>query len=216
MQTLSKKSTCRWKASRIVQAALLTRGRWKRSWSRELAGNRRPTGRQGTSEVTRAAPSEKKTLRWGGRPARAARRLVSRKGDAGGPCVARNRSWSCAVKRQANRGRIAARWSGATQENCASIVARGRASERGSRRCTGKTCGVDAAKVACSVVERFTGARVVSRLQKSVRSIFPDLQRGEPQGKPRESGVARTLGSSPGRGRVEGSGRKGARSVART
>jgi hypothetical protein len=59
----------------------------------------------------------------------------------------------------------------------------------------GRTCVVDAAKAACSVIERCPGARVVSRLQKSVRSIFPELQQGEPRGKPRVRGVAQTQGS---------------------
>jgi hypothetical protein len=61
---------------------------------------------------------------------------------------------------------------------------------------SGRTCVVDAVKAACSVIERCSGARVVSRLQKSVRSIFPELQRGEPRGKPRARGVAQTRGSS--------------------
>lgn len=66
-------------------------------------------------------------------PARAARRLDARKGDGATHRVARSRSWSCAVKRQANRGRIAARWSGATQENRSSSGARVRESALASR-----------------------------------------------------------------------------------
>ena len=44
-------------------------------------------------------------------------------------------------------------------------------------------------------VERSTGARIVSRLQRSVRSIFSAPSR-KPRGKPRGYGVARSGGSS--------------------
>jgi hypothetical protein len=145
-------------------------------------------------------------------PERATRRLEARKGrEAVTPCREQPK---LDLRRQA---------SGQLGSDCRKVVRR-RAGEppvEPGASCPrygemGSTCGVDAAKAACPVTERLSGARVVSRLQKSVRSIFPELQRGAPRGKPRERGVARTFGSSPGRGRVAGFGRKGARGLSRT
>lgn len=46
-----------------TKSFVLTSGRWKRSWSSAISGNRNRRGRQGTSEVGRTASSEKTTLR---------------------------------------------------------------------------------------------------------------------------------------------------------
>jgi len=80
---------------------------------------------------------------------------------------------------------------------------------------SGKACGVGAMKVARSVIERFTGARIVGRLQKSVRSIFSAL----PRGAERQTEAAWDSASRRhvlGEGESNESGNKGARSFART
>jgi len=87
-------------------------------------------------------------------PSRKARRSRARIG----------RSWRRAVKRAPSRGWIAARWSGVAREN----------PTLGS----GKNPAVGAAQAARPEVERSTGARVVSRLQRSERSIFSATSRG--------------------------------------
>lgn len=73
---------------------------------------------------------------------------------------------------------------------------------------TGRACGVGMTQVVRSVIERFTGARIVSRLQRSVRSIFPALpRRAERQTEAeRDSANRRRV---PGRGRVERVGQQG-------
>ena len=150
----------------------LTRERVRRVWSSNLPGNREWRGRHETSEVTRTASSETTTLPWRGRPTRATRRRAAQKWrQDGSPC---REEPKLDLRRQA---------SGQPGSDCRKVVRR-RAGEplvENGASCPahdalGSTCGVDAAKVACSVVEQFTGARVVSRLQKSVRSIFPELQ----------------------------------------
>jgi hypothetical protein len=75
--------------------------------------------------------------------------------------------------------------------------------------------GVYAAKAACSVTERFTGARVVRRLQMSVRSIFPEPPRGAARQTEAERGSASRRSTRDEGGSFE-SGDKGARSFART
>jgi hypothetical protein len=83
-----------------------------------------------------------------------------------------------AVKRTSNWGRVAARQHGAgTAKGVEAHLTVGR-SEARYRSVT--------AKASCPETERSTGARVVCRLQKSVRSIFFSLDRGEPRGEPRK------------------------------
>jgi len=67
---------------------------------------------------------------------------------------------------QVSRGRIAARWFGVARKN------------RAESTPLGKDPAVDAAQVARPEVERSTGARVGSRLQKSVRGIFVAADEG--------------------------------------
>jgi hypothetical protein len=190
----------------------LTRGRRKRSWSRSARGWPRIDGDDRGRQRSLAQRHWRRQRSHGAAARKGSPTPRLPKGRRSGSPCREEPKLDLRRQAQANRGRIAERRSGATQENCASIRGSGRESALVSRPdVPGSTCGVDTAKVVCSVVERFTGARVGSRLQKSVRSIFPELQRGEPQGKPRERGVARAFGSSPGRGRVDGSGRKGAR-----
>jgi hypothetical protein len=87
-----------------------------------------------------------------------------------------------AVKRTSIWGCVAARQHGAgTAKGAEAHLTVGR-SEARYRSVT--------AKASCPEIERSTGARVVCRLQKSVRSIFFSLTRGKPRGKPRTRGVA--------------------------
>ena len=88
-----------------------------------------------------------------------------------------------AVKRTSIWGRVAARQHGAgTAKGVEAHLTVGR-NEARYRSVT--------AKASRSEIGRSTSARVVCRLQKSVRSIFSSLNRGEPRGKPRRRGVAR-------------------------
>lgn len=80
---------------------------------------------------------------------------------------------------------------------------------------SGRACGVSATQVVRSVIERFTGARIVGRLQKSVRSIFPAL----PRGAERQTEAERDSASRrhvPDEDGSSESGNKGAKSFART
>jgi hypothetical protein len=74
-----------------------------------------------------------------------------------------DRSWRRAVKRGFSRGRIAARWSGAARENPISV---------GEAPCGQRTALPHGRCEARPEVERFTGARIESRLQRLARSIF--------------------------------------------
>jgi hypothetical protein len=77
-----------------------------------------------------------------------------------------------AVKRTSIWGRVAARQHGAD-------TAKGVEAHLTVRRNEARYRSV-AAKASCPGIERSTGARVVCRLQKSVRSIFSSLDRGKP------------------------------------
>jgi hypothetical protein len=80
-----------------------------------------------------------------------------------------------AVKRTSIWGRVAARQHGAgTAKGAEAHLTVGR-SEARYRSVM--------AKASCPDIERSTGARVVCRLQKSVRSILSSPSRGEPRGK---------------------------------
>jgi len=146
------------------KSSSLTRGRRKRSWLLEsvrvfriAAGRDRERQRSDVSLVHgRKSQAEVVPPEGGARhpPSRKARRSRARIG----------RSWRRAVKRAPSRGWIAARWSGVAREN----------PTLGS----GKNPAVGAAQAARPEVERSTGARVVSRLQRSVRSIFSGPSRG--------------------------------------
>jgi hypothetical protein len=158
-------STCRWKASRVVEVALIDEGAAEAVLVFEglrVTGDREDDrGRQRKL----ARPHRRRQHSGGvGAPTKGTPTQRAPRGDAAAHRVASDRSWTCAVKRQANRGRIAARRSGATGG--------GRPSRAGS------SPGVGAAKAACSVVERSTGTRVVSRLQRSVRSILHAFTEG--------------------------------------
>jgi hypothetical protein len=76
----------------------------------------------------------------------------------------------------------------------------------------GRACGVSATQVVRSVIERFSGARIVSRLQRSVRSIFPvPPRRAERQTKAvRDSAIRRRVRDE---GESIESGNKGARTL---
>jgi hypothetical protein len=88
-----------------------------------------------------------------------------------------------AVKRTSIWGRVAARQHGAG-------IARGVEAHLRVGRNEARYRSVTA-KASCPEIDRSTSVRVVCRLQKSVRSIFFSLDRGEPRGKPRKRGVAR-------------------------
>ena len=107
-----------------------------------------------------------------------------------------------AVKRTSIWGRVAARQHGAgTAKGVEAHLTVGR-NEARYRSVT--------AKASRSEIGRSTGARVVCRLQKSVRSIFSSPARGKPRGKPRRRGVARRGRSFLDEGSFIASGDKGA------
>jgi hypothetical protein len=158
-------STCRGKALRIgkvvpfdeeaAEAVLVPR---------KCPGSRPGSygARQGASEVGRQPRAWPKKPGRGGAAGRRCPDLPSPKGEQSRVRI--GRSWRRAVKRAPSRGRIAARRSGVARKN----------PTLGS----GKHPAVSAAQAARPEVERSTGARVVSRLQRSVRSIFCATPRG--------------------------------------
>jgi hypothetical protein len=126
-----------------------------------------------------------------GRPAREGGPTPrSPRGDAGGKKCRNDRSWTYAVKREAQPGsdcrKVVRRHAGQSRDRCwAHALQRSGGSLRGRR------------SASCVLGNRaISGARVGSRLQKSGRSTFFELQPGEPRGKPRERGVARVGCSS--------------------
>jgi hypothetical protein len=152
----------------------LTRGRGNRSWSSKARGQPRIGGTTGDVRGHSRSTTGEENAPMGRPPARAARRNEARKGFEADHRVARNRSWICAVKRRPTGVGLPQGGPAPRRRTAHRVGARARESAVGlSHRWKGSTCEVDAARVACSVVERFVGARVVSRLQKSVRSIFP-------------------------------------------
>lgn len=106
-----------------------------------------------------------------------------------------------AVKRASTRDRAAARWLGADGTNVLRSTPVGR-SVAGRRLAMVKTSR--------SGIGRSTGARVVSRLQKSVRSILSSPCTVRREANRNERGVARRGGSFLDEGSFIASGDKGA------
>jgi hypothetical protein len=140
-------------------------------YSRGATGSVRGVRRQPCARSTK--PQHGSTTRSGARPCP----------EMGRGCERWSRSSMYAVKRTSIWGRVAARQHGAGTAKGVEAHLTVRRSEVRYRSVT--------AKVSCPEIERSTSARVVCRLQKSVRSIFSSLDRGEPRGKPRRRGVAR-------------------------
>jgi len=158
-------STCRGKALRIGKVVLFDEG----AAEAVLAPRKRPGftpgscgARQGASEVGRQPRAWPKKPGRGGTVRRRCPASTEPKGEESRARI--GRSWRRAVKRAPSRGWIAARWSGVARKN----------PTLGS----GKNPAVSAAQAAHPEVERSTGARVESRLQRSVRSIFSARSRG--------------------------------------
>ena len=214
-------STCRWKASRAEPSRPFWRagdgsgpGLRRKSDGSNLVGRPRETENGGVDRGRQRSVAQlhrrRKRSGGAGTRERAPRRFAPREGTRRQYRAEPDQSWSRAVKREANRGRIVERWSGAMQDERSlafGVSAPGTAS--------GRACGVSATQVVRSVIERFTGARIVSRLQKSVRSIFfAPLRGAERQTEAaRDSAGRRPVPDEDG---PNESGDKGARSFART
>jgi hypothetical protein len=157
-------ATCRGKALRIGKVILLD----ERVVEAVLAPRKRPGYRMAAGRDRERQRSDvslahgRKSQAEVASPARLCPDLASRKADE--DRVRTDRSWRRAVKRVPSRGRIAARWSGDARKNPA----------LGS----GKHPAVSAAQAVRPEIERSTGARVVSRLQRSERGIFSAPSKG--------------------------------------
>lgn len=158
---------------------------------RPVSGGKREAGR--TSEVAHRLCSRSKTPRQGSAASMRRRPLSRGRGRCG-------RSWRRGVNRVSTRGRVAAR-----ALDAASDGLHGRVRRRLARR-----------KARCSGVERPKGARVVSRLHKLVRRIFPSAYEGSREANRASGRVARSGGPTPDEEEPIRAGQKGARFVART
>jgi len=148
------------------KSSSLTRGRRKRSWFLEsVRGStlREATGRDRERQRSDVSLAHgRKSHAEVASPGGGARICPSPKGEQ--RRVRIGRSWRRAVKRAPSRGRIVARRSGIARKN----------PTLGS----GKNPADSAARAARPEVERSTGARVDSRLQRSERGIFSAPSRG--------------------------------------
>jgi hypothetical protein len=159
-----------------VKPLMLTRGWWKRSWFLEVRLEMNISGargaRQGASEASPPTlPAVEKAAAREHHPEWCS--ALPRNGFRG--CERWSRSSVYAVKRTSIWGRVAARQHGAgTAKGVEAHFTVGR-NEARYRSVT--------AKASRSEIGRSTGARVVCRLQKSVRSILSSPTRGEPRGK---------------------------------
>lgn len=140
-------------------------------YSRGATGSVRGVRRQPCARSTK--PRHGSTTRSGARPSP----------EMGRGCERWSQSSMYAVKRTSIWGRVAARQHGAGTAKGVEAHLTVRRSEVRYRSVT--------AKASCPEIERSTSARVVCRLQKSVKSIFSLLDRGKPRGEPRRRGVAR-------------------------
>jgi len=145
------------------KSSSLTRGRRKRSWLLEsvrVSGLLRGATGSVRGRTSASCMAEKARPRWYRRKAAPGSALAERRTET---CTDRPK---LEARRQARAQprRITARWSGVARENSA----------LGS----GKHPAASAARAVRPEVERSTGARVVSRLQRSVRSTFSAPSRG--------------------------------------
>jgi hypothetical protein len=173
-----------------TKSLALTSGRWSRFWSSSLRVKPEVTGTpRGVRGQSRSAIGEDNAP-LGREPERAPRHHVLREeGEVETPC---RDGLKLATRRQAraNRGRIVARRSGATQDEVrfelgASVPSPRRAGGLRGRRGESRALGSRAVyECSCRTSIADVGEKHLSR-----------AYRGEPQGKPRRSGVARVGGS---------------------
>lgn len=189
----------------------LTGGRWKRSWSsatRETEPGGDDRGRQRS-----VAQLHRRRQRSGGAgtPTGAPTSPSSREEEAAGNTVSR--------QTEAGPAPSSARPTGVGLSQDGPAPRRTNVGPGSGFRlrigANGRACGVGTTQVVRSVIERFSGARIVGRLQKSVRSIFPALPRGaERQTEAERDSASRRRALDE--GASSESGNKGARSFART
>jgi hypothetical protein len=157
-------NTCRWKALRIGKVVPLTRGRRKRSWLLESVR---------VSGLLRGATGSVRGRTSASRMAENARPRWHRQKAAPGIHRAERRGEAVHGSAEAGGAPSSARPAGAGSPQGGSGVAR-----ENPTLGSGKHPAVSAARAARPEVERSTGARVVSRLQRSERSIFSATSRG--------------------------------------